>query len=85
VVAAPRFFFGVFRFSVNGYVRREEVRRLQEGGYEAVLTKSRFIFLKNPVNLTKRQALKLKDLVNLNLRTIRAWLLKEEFERFWSY
>jgi len=66
-------------------VRREEVRRLREGGYEAVLTKSRFIFLKNPVNLTKRQASKLKDLVTLNLRTVRAWLLKEEFERFWTY
>lgn len=66
-------------------VRRDEVRRLREGGYEAVLTKSRFVFLKNPVNLTSRQASKLKDLVNLNLRTIRAWLLKEEFERFWTY
>ena len=66
-------------------VRRDETRRLKEDGYEPILKKSRWIFLKNRENLTEKQATKLGELVQINLRTVRAWLLKEEFERFWEY
>jgi transposase len=41
--------------------------------------------LKNPENLTDNQKVKLKDLLACNLKTIRAYLLKEDFQNFWNY
>ena len=35
--------------------------------------------------MTDRQAIKLKELVRLNLRTVRAYLMREDFQRFWEY
>lgn len=66
-------------------VRAKEVRELKEKGEEPVLTKSRWLLLKRPENLTEQQGSKLDELVKLNLKTIRSYLLKEEFQLFWSY
>lgn len=65
-------------------VRRAEAKRLEEKGYYPHLKKSRFLFLKNFSNLTVRQAAKLRDIVQYNLRTVRAWILKEDFDHFWE-
>jgi transposase len=40
---------------------------------------------KRPSNLTSRLCEKLKDLLDMNLRTIKAYLMKEDFQRFWNY
>ena len=66
-------------------VRREETKQLKRGGYEPVLTKSRFCFLKRPVNLTANQDTKLKEVLQYDLKTVRAYLLKESFDAFWKY
>jgi len=66
-------------------VRIDEVKRLHAEGYEPVLTHSKFCFLKRVQNLTSKQAIKLKDLLSMNLRSVRAYLLKEEFNHFWEY
>jgi transposase len=66
-------------------VRREEVRALRKSGKQAILTKTRWILLKNRSNLTKKERTRLRDLVGLNLRSVRAYLLKEQFQRFWKY
>ena len=63
-------------------VRAQEVRELKEKGQEPVLTKSRWLLLKRPENLTERQGSKLDVLLKLNLKTIRSYLLKEEFQLF---
>jgi transposase len=52
---------------------------------EEVLTKSQFIFLKNRENLTEKQVVKLAELLGYNLRVVRAYLMKEEFDQFWEY
>jgi transposase len=54
-------------------------------GYEPVLTKSRWLLLKRPENLSDRQDSKLAELLQYNLRSVRAYLLKEEFQFFWHY
>src|SRR5690606_1560059 len=36
-------------------------------------------------NLTEKQAPKLAELLRYNLKTVRSYLLKEEFQLFWSY
>jgi len=66
-------------------VRAEEVKQLKTEGYEPVLRKQRWILLKRPENLTSKQATSLKDLLQYNLRSVRAYLLKEEFQRLWEY
>ena len=66
-------------------VRAEETRRLKEEGQDPVLCKSRWCFLKRKENLTDTQDLKLSELLKMNLRTVKAYLLKEDFQRFWDY
>jgi transposase len=66
-------------------VRAGEARELKEKGYAPVLARSRWLFLKRPENLTEKQDTKLADLLKYNLRSIRSYLLKEEFQLFWSY
>jgi transposase len=66
-------------------IRAEESKRLKRDGYEPVLTKSRWCFLKRPENLTDKQTVKLSELLRYNLRTVRAYLLREEFQRLWEY
>ena len=66
-------------------VRAGEARRLVQDGYEPVLKKSRWCLLKRPGNLTDQQRIKLGDVLRYNLKSVRAYLLKEEFQRFWEY
>jgi len=66
-------------------VRAQETRVLKSKGKDVILKHSRWCFLKNPENLTDNQKVKLKDLLACNLKTIRAYLLKEDFQNFWDY
>jgi transposase len=66
-------------------IRAEESKRMVRDGYDPVLKKSRWCFLKRPENLTDRQTVKLSELLKYNLRTVRAYLLREEFQRLWEY
>lgn len=66
-------------------VRAGEVKELKQKGYDPVLTKSRWLLLKRSENLTEKQQTRLADLLQYNLRSIRSYLLKEEFQLFWSY
>jgi transposase len=54
-------------------------------GYEPVLKKTRWCLLKRPDNLTGSQRMTLRDLLGYNLKSVRAYLLKEEFQQFWDY
>jgi transposase len=66
-------------------VRVTEVRELKAKGQEAFLTNTRWCLLKRPENLTDKQAVRLQELVAINLKTVRAYLLKEVFQQFWQY
>lgn len=66
-------------------IRAEEHKQLQRDGYETVLTRSRWCLLKRPENLTSRQTVTLSELLKYNLRSVRAYLLREDFQRFWEY
>lgn len=63
----------------------DKVRR-QEQKDQPDLKNTRYIFLKNPKNLTDKQAetleqIKLKD---LNLKTMRAYQIRLNFQEFWN-
>ena len=66
-------------------VRAAEARRLAQDGYEPILKKTRWCVLKRKANLTEHQRFRLRDLLRYNLRTVRAYLLKEDFQQFWDY
>jgi transposase len=66
-------------------IRAEEAKRLKRDGYEPVLKRSRWCFLKRPANLTDKQTVKLSELLKYNLKTVRAYLMREEFQRLWEY
>jgi len=66
-------------------VRAKEAKELKAKGKEPLLTGSRWCLLKRPENLTDNQVERLKDLLAYNIKTVRAYLLKEDFQRFWEY
>lgn len=65
-------------------VRRDEVRE-KGASHNALMAKTRYIWLKNPWNLTGQQKGRLAELEKLNLKINRAYLLKEAFRKFWEY
>jgi transposase len=65
-------------------VRREEAHELKKTNPE-LLKRTRYLWLKNPENLTDKQRARLGYLEKLNLRSNRAYLLKESFREFWEY
>jgi transposase len=66
-------------------VRASEARQLEEDGYEPVLKHSRWCLLKREENLTQKQAIKLSELLQYNLHSVRSHLMREDFQRFWEY
>lgn len=66
-------------------VRRSEMARLKRDGYEPVLKHSRWCLLKRPENRTGKETLKLAELLQYNLQSVRSHLSREDFQRFWEY
>lgn len=65
-------------------VRAEEARELRKTNPD-ILVRTRYMWLKNPENLTDKQRARLGSLEKLNLRINRAYLLKESFREFYNY
>jgi transposase len=66
-------------------IRAEESRRMSSEGRAPVLRKSRWLLLKRQENLAEEQRFRLRDLLRYNLKTVRAYLLKEVFHQLWDY
>lgn len=66
-------------------VRAGEARQMKADGYEPVLKHSRWCLLKRRENLTEKQTVKLAELLQYNLKSVRAHLLREDFQQFWEY
>lgn len=66
-------------------VRAAEAKRLERDGYEPALKHSRWCLLKRKENLTEKQAVKLSELLQYNLQSVRSHLMREDFQRFWEY
>jgi transposase len=66
-------------------VRAQEARALKAYGYQPILTRTRWLLLKRRENLTEQQGVRLADLLRYNLRSVRAYLLKEQLQLLWRY
>jgi transposase len=66
-------------------VRADEARSMKAKGLHPVLKHTRWCLLKRPENLTDKQFDTLADLLCLNLKTVKAYLLKDKLRFFWEY
>src|ERR1700687_5925718 len=66
-------------------VRAAELRQMAQDGHQPLLKKSRWCVLKRKENLTTKQQGRLRDLLRYNLQTVRAYLLKEDFQAFLEF
>ncbi len=66
-------------------VRRSEVKKLKDAGKPAYLKKCRWIFLKKKKRVWGKPRAQLRELLEMNLRTVKAYLFKEDFDHLWTY
>jgi transposase len=65
--------------------RCKEAQELEEAGLEPILKNSRWCLLKNKNNQKESQLAKLKELLKYNLKSVKCMLLREAFQKFWTY
>ena len=65
-------------------VRKQEHRSLSQAG-KSPLTGSKWAWLKKYPDGRSAEAISFRALNQLNLKTSRAWCIKENFTQFWSY
>nr|WP_081475104.1 ISL3 family transposase [Caldithrix abyssi] len=75
--------FHIMKYLNDGVdkTRREEARKLQKSN-DKTLVKSKYLFLKNPENMTDKQLSRFRKIQELNLITSQAWAAKENFKEF---
>ena len=66
-------------------IRRGEVKQFKTNSQKNVLERKRWLLLKRPENLSEKQTARMSELLKLNLASIKGYLLREDFQRFWSY
>lgn len=66
-------------------VRRQETAAMRRAGRRPWLVNTRWVLLKRWKNVRGHQRASLRELLGLNLKTIRAYILKENFASFWHY
>ncbi len=54
-------------------------------GKPAYLKNSRWLFLKRKKRVRGKSRTRLRDLLSMNLRTVKAYLFKEDFDHLWTY
>jgi transposase len=62
----------------------DQVRR-QEQTHNACLKRTRYVWLKNPENLTEKQIKELGSIKDMLLKTSKAYEIKLSLRDFWDY
>lgn len=65
-------------------VRKQEHKALMKTG-DDILTRSKYLWLTNPENMTDKARDRFDELKAMELKTARAWALKEALRELWSY
>lgn len=66
-------------------IRREEAKQFKIDNQENILKRGRWLLLKRPENLSEKQTVRMAELLKINLASIKGYLLREDFQRFWDY
>lgn len=64
--------------------RRSEAKHMKEEGYENVLANRNYCVLKNPEDLMEVQSVKLNDIIQYDLKSVRVYQLGR-LQLFWEY
>jgi transposase len=79
------------KFHISGYlnkavdsVRKQEHKRLCKEGNE-YLKGTKYLWLTNSKNWSEVQRKQFHELKEINLKTSKAWAIKESFSNFWNY
>jgi len=59
--------------------------RIKERKEQPTLKHTKYVILKNPENLTEKEQKKLSSLANQNLKTMRAYNMKLQFQELWHF
>ncbi|MEE9404025.1 MAG: ISL3 family transposase [Algisphaera sp.] len=65
-------------------VRKQEHRLLLKEN-DKTLTGTKYLWVSNPENLNEKQWASFESIKDLNLKTSRAWAIREQFRFFWEY
>ena len=65
-------------------VSLDEAGCMRREGRDPVLKESRWLLLRRSENLADEQHFRFRDLLRYNLKTVRAYLLKEAFQQLWD-
>jgi transposase len=78
--------FHIMRHVVDAVdkVRKQEHKTLMQSG-DTTLTKSKYLWLTNPANMTDQARERFEQLKTVELKTGRAWALKEALRELWGY
>jgi transposase len=78
--------FHIMRHVVDAVdkVRKQEHKTLIQAG-DTTLTKSKYLWLTNPANMTDQARERFDELKTAELKTGRAWALKEALRELWGY
>lgn len=78
--------FHIMRHVVDAVdkVRKQEHKALMAAG-DATLTKSKYLWLTNPENMTDQARTRFDELKGAELKTGRAWAIKEALRELWGY
>jgi len=66
-------------------IRRAETSALAQAGISPLLKKMRWALLKHRRNWTRKERVRMRELITTGLHSIRAFLLVESFDHFWTY
>lgn len=66
-------------------VRKQEHRRLLDVSGESVLTRTRYLWLENPENMTRDRRARFNELRDSDLQVAKAWAIKENARHLWLY
>lgn len=83
-IVHDRFHVSKYLGEAVGAVRKQEHRSLSQVG-NSPLTGSKWAWLKRYPDGRSAEAVAFRDLNQLNLKTSRAWRIKETFVQFWDY
>jgi len=79
------------KFHISKYLNEavDKVRRAEHKGFmkdgDETLKGAKYLFLKNPENMSDNEKERFKNLRMDNLKAGRAWSIKEQFTEFWTY
>lgn len=66
-------------------LRKIEFKIAKEKNNHEIFFRKKWLLLKNRFNLLHKQKSSLNELLSVNRRLLKAYLLKEDFSRFWKY